>query len=191
MDWQNSADSSTLFCPGAPGTGKTVLSAQAVLHIQRKSNDIRKPVLYVLCDYRRRSDQTIDFLFANIVRQLGFSSWTVFQRIQALCRKCKNENSRPVRKDLEKELEESLRLVGDIYIVIDALDECDKGPRSMLINKLKRLSSKSTIHLLVTARGESDIEALFEGSPRLPIKATVGDIDLYAKERENHFRLGV
>jgi hypothetical protein len=187
MDWQNSEDSSTLFCPGAPGTGKTVMSAQAVIHLQRTLDDTHKPVLYVPCDYRRRADQTIDRLFASLVRQLGFSSWMVFQRLKALCSKCKNENSRPVRKDLEKELEEALRLVGAIYIVIDALDECDKEPRSMLINELKKLSSKSTIHLLVTARGESDIEVLFEGNFRLPIKATEGDIELYAKERGNHF----
>lgn len=186
-DWQNSVESCTLFCPGAPGTGKTVISAQAVIHLQRTLNNIHKPVLYVPCDYRRRADQTIDRLFASLVRQLGFSSRTVFQRLKALCSKCKNENSRPVRKDLEKELEEALRLVGDVYIVIDALDECDKEPRSMLISELKRLSSESTIHLLVTARGESDIEALFEGSLRLSVKATEGDIELYAKERGNHF----
>lgn len=55
-DWENSASSSTLLCHGGPGTGKTVMSAQVVRHLHKQASDLGKPVLYMFCDYKMRTD---------------------------------------------------------------------------------------------------------------------------------------
>jgi Cdc6-like AAA superfamily ATPase len=187
MDWKNSSGSSTLFCPGGPGTGKTVISAQVVMHLQNSFPDIGKPILYIFCDYKMRPDQKIDDLLASLVRQLGFFSGDVFETLKLLCSKYKTKNLRLPQKDLLEELEKALKLVGDTYIIVDALDECDKEPRSRLIKELARMSSQCTIRLLATARGESDIEALFKGDSRLTIEAAEGDIKLYTERRGESF----
>jgi len=88
-----------------------------------------------------------------------------------------------VEIDLKRALEEALTIVSDANIVIDALDECEKSPRSSLIRTLREKSSRYTIRLLTIARREPDIEALFEGCLAILIRASDEDIKLYAKER--------
>ena len=182
MDWKNSSSPSTLFCHGGPGTGKTVMSAQVIRHLHEKPSDFSKPVLYIFCDYKMRVEQSTAHLLASLVRQLGFFSSDVFGKLKQLHARCKEKSLRLVEADLERELEGALTMVGDTYIVVDALDECEKSPRSSLIRILREKSSRCTIRLLTTARREPDIEALFEGCPAIIIRASDEDIELYAKK---------
>ena len=182
MDWKSSSSSSTLLCHGGPGTGKTVLSAQVVRHLREEVSDSGKPVLYIFCDYKMRVEQSRAHLLATLVRQLGYFSSDVFEKLKQLHARCKEKSSRLVETDLERALEEALTIVGDAYIVVDALDECEKSPRSSLIRILRGKSSKCIIRLLATARREPDIEALFGGCPAIIIRASDEDIELYAKK---------
>ena len=182
MDWKSSSSSSTLLCHGGPGTGKTVLSAQVIRHLHEEVSDSSKPVLYIFCDYKMRVEQSRAHLLATLVRQLGYFSSDVFEKLKQLHARCKEKSSRLVETDLERALEEALTIVGDAYIVVDALDECEKSPRSSLIRILRGKSSKCIIRLLATARREPDIEALFEGCPAIIIRASDEDIELYARK---------
>jgi hypothetical protein len=186
-DWEKSSSSSTLFCHGGPGTGKTIMSAQVVGHLQKKSSGFGKPVLYIFCDYKMRAEQNITHLLASLLRQLGFFSSDVFEKLKQLHAQCKEKSSRLAKTDLEQALEASLTIVGDTYIVVDALDECEKSPRSSLIRILREKSAKCTIHLLATARNENDIETLFGGCPAILIRASDKDIKLYAKKHTEGF----
>jgi hypothetical protein len=187
MNWENSSSPSTLFCYGGPGTGKTVMSAQVIRHLHEKSSDFSKPVLYIFCNYKMRVEQSTAHLLASLVRQLGFFSSDVFEKLKQLHARCKEKSLRLVETDLEREFEEALTIVGDTYIVVDALDECEKSPRSSLIRILREKSAKCTIHLLATARNENDIETLFEGYAAILIRASDEDIELYAKEHTKGF----
>ena len=186
-DWKSSLSSSTLLCHGGPGTGKTVLSAQVIRHLHEEVSDSGKPVLYIFCDYKMRAEQSRAHLLATLMRQLGYFSSDVFEKLKQLHARCREKSSRPVETDLERVLEEALTIVGDAYIVVDALDECEKSPRSSLIRTLREKSSRCTIRLLTTARREHDIEALFDGCPVLIIRASDKDIELYAKEHTKSF----
>ena len=107
----------------------------------------------------------------------------MFEKLKQLYARYREKSSRLVETDLERALEEALTIVSDANIVIDALDECEKSPRSSLIRTLREKSSRCTIRLLTTARREPDIEALFKGCPAIIIRASNEDIELYAKER--------
>jgi hypothetical protein len=187
MEWEKSSSSSTIFCHGGLGTGKTVMSAQVVRHLQEKSSDFGKPVLYMFCDYKMRAEQNIAHILSSLLRQLGFFSSDVFETLKQLHARGTGESSQLGEPDLKQALEESLKIVGDTYIVVDALDECKKGARSQLIEMLREKSSRHTIHLFATARREPDIEALFEGCPAIFVEASEGDIKLYAREHTKDF----
>jgi hypothetical protein len=191
INWKTSSSSSTLFCPGAPGTGKTVMSAQVVIDLQQNFSGSGKPVVYLFCDYKMRTTQKTDDLIANVIRQLGFSSSEVSKRLASLWDENKAHNSRLSRSDLEREAEEAFAIVGATYVVIDALDECQQESRSDLIQMLSKIASRCTIHLLATARGQRDIEVLFDGSPKLAIQAADDDIKMYAVDRAKGFDLAL
>ena len=69
--WMNSERSDrTLWCPGDPGTGKTVMTSIVVDHLIKTivSDDVR--VAYVYCDYKDQAMQTASNLIACLARQL-------------------------------------------------------------------------------------------------------------------------
>jgi hypothetical protein len=65
----------------------------------------------------------------------------------------------------------------DIFIVVDALDECIERDQEYLITELQSLAS--TVHVMVTSRPLPSIEQLFHGATRLEIHATKDDVRKY------------
>jgi len=153
-----------------------------IRHLHEEVSDSGKPVLYIFYNYKMRVEQSRAYLLTTLVRQLRYFSSDVFEKLKQLYARYREKSSRLVETDLERVLEEALIIVGDAYIMVDALDECEKSPRSSLIRTLRDKSSRCTIRLLTIARREPDVETLFEGCPVLIIRASDEDIELYAKK---------
>ena len=66
----NESSDRTLWCPGDPGTGKTVITSIVVDHSFKTivSDDV--PVAYIYCDYEDQAMQTASNLIACLARQL-------------------------------------------------------------------------------------------------------------------------
>jgi hypothetical protein len=73
----------------------------------------------------------------------------------------------------------------EVYVVIDALDECiDKRGQIIwndLLTKLK--NSVSNLRLLYTSRHIDDIAGILAGSTRIEIRASEADIRAYVQEQ--------
>ena len=71
----------------------------------------------------------------------------------------------------------------EVYVAIDALDECiDKNGRIIwngLLSKLK--CSVSNLRLLYTSRNIEDIAGILAGSTRIEIRASEADIQAYVR----------
>ena len=51
-------DKQTLFCPGIPGAGKTIITAVVVNDLAtRFADDLDIGIAYIYCDFRRRDEQ--------------------------------------------------------------------------------------------------------------------------------------
>ena len=62
----------TLFCPGIPGAGKTVLTSIVVNNLhERYHDDANVGIAYVYCNFRRQDEQKLDHLLAGLLRQLA------------------------------------------------------------------------------------------------------------------------
>ncbi|KAF1972853.1 hypothetical protein BU23DRAFT_580629 [Bimuria novae-zelandiae CBS 107.79] len=68
-DWV-SGTSQTLFCPGIPGAGKTMMAAITVDHLQKTVQTPDVGVAYVYCNYKRQTNQTTSSLLAAMLKQL-------------------------------------------------------------------------------------------------------------------------
>jgi Cdc6-like AAA superfamily ATPase len=64
-------EKSTLYCPGIPGSGKTIMSSIVVNHLLARYQDNSKiGVVYLYCNYRQQQEQNLENLLSNILKQL-------------------------------------------------------------------------------------------------------------------------
>ncbi|KAL4934318.1 ankyrin repeat domain-containing protein [Aspergillus undulatus] len=87
------SDKQTLFCPGIPGAGKTILSATIIDDITaRFQHDASVGIAYVYIDYRRQAEQSINHLVASIIKSLNSVATTysrAFLIVDALDESCR------------------------------------------------------------------------------------------------------
>jgi hypothetical protein len=67
--WLDGSDK-TLFCPGIPGAGKTMMAAIAIDHLYQTACGRNIEVAYLFCSYKGMADLNASGLFAAILKQL-------------------------------------------------------------------------------------------------------------------------
>ncbi|MCJ1437731.1 hypothetical protein MMC27_007118 [Xylographa pallens] len=182
--------SSLLWLHGIPGCGKTILSSTIVKHLISEYTSQPKIVIaYFYFDFNTGEKQNVSNCLSSLVGQICHQSGLVLEVLEELYEKCSNGNQKVAPCDLIKVMR--IYATGgdpqDIYIVLDALDECPEGDlRDEVLKLITDLCSwsASKIHLIVTSRQESDIqEALIPllTWPAIPIQGARvrGDIEAY------------
>jgi hypothetical protein len=62
----------TLFCPGIPGAGKTILTSIVVEELSTRFQDDKSIALaYIYCNFKRQNEQALEDLLASILKQLA------------------------------------------------------------------------------------------------------------------------
>jgi hypothetical protein len=100
----------------------------------------------------------------------------------------KKHSSDPDIKELSGALDEIINCLGEVFIIIDALDECpqtaDRPERKKLLDYIGHLLHKHrrNLHLLTTSRPEHDIDSELRTHPTVDIgKYMEDDIRRYVK----------
>ena len=64
-------NSPTLWCPGIPGSGKTILTSMVVDHLlSTYENNSEIGVAYIYCNYREQREQTVINLVGTVLQHL-------------------------------------------------------------------------------------------------------------------------
>jgi hypothetical protein len=176
-DWV-SGTSQTLFCPGIPGAGKTMMAAIAVDHLQKTVQTADVGVAYIYCNYKRQADQTTSSLLAAMLKQLLQDRPSIAKLLSSLYDD-KAQKTRPSVEETLSVLQSVLANYSRMYIVIDALDECVHDDRRELLSKLRNLQSKTGLRLMATSRFIPDIIEEFNGLPELEVRADDADVKRY------------
>ena len=89
-----------------------------------------------------------------------------------------NASNRPDQATLEKVFLLACAEFSTIYVVLDALDECEeKDHRRIVLHFLQTLIGRADVRLLVTSRHYPiDIQRVFSEVPQLKIEANVEDL---------------
>jgi Cdc6-like AAA superfamily ATPase len=170
-----------LFCPGIPGAGKTIMAAVAIDHISRlrEKKGLATGLAYVFCKYKAQADQSVSSLFAALLKQL-VRSRPQTTAATTLIQWHIGGNCQPLLDELAEKMQSVCADYSTVYIVVDALDECDDkgGDRSRLVDKLCDLQVRgnSDVRLLFTSRLIPDIEQRFQGAHQLTIHADNDDV---------------
>ncbi len=130
----------TLHCLGIPSAGKTFMTAIVVDRLRQMFSgraDIGIAVLY--CSYSTREQQTKKKLLAGLLRQLVKLTHFESEDVQALYGQCKDAGRKLSSSDLYTLVQPVASTSSPIFIVIDALDECESENWSPLLSELRSL----------------------------------------------------
>ncbi|KAI8947485.1 hypothetical protein F4801DRAFT_592525 [Xylaria longipes] len=107
-------DNQTLFCPGIPGAGKTILTSIIVdnLHTPFENNP-NVGIAYLYCNFRRADDQKAEDLLASVLKQLA-------QKRNPLPDTAEN----PSFNEILSTIRSIAAIYWRVFIVVDALNEC-------------------------------------------------------------------
>ena len=172
----------TLFCPGIPGAGKTILTSIVVEELTtRFSNDPTIGIAYIYCNFRREDEQKIENLLASLLKQLAESQPSLPGTVTELYDLHKTKRTQPSLDEISRSLQVVTTLYSRVFIIVDALDECQilDGCRQRFLSSLFNLQAKCGANLFATSRPISSIEKEFEGNSKLEIRASEEDVRKY------------
>lgn len=98
--------------------------------------------------------------------------------MKSLYERLQKQNKRPSLEDLPETFQLVASSYSRVFIVVDALDECDDtdNSRTKLLDELFSMQSKIGLNLFVTSRFIKSIEKRFKGLPSVEIRPSHGDI---------------
>jgi hypothetical protein len=166
----------TLFCPGIPGAGKTIMAATTIDYLSRTLPSNTIGVAYIYCNYKAKADQNATNLLAAILKQLVRARPSIAEPVTRLYND--PNRTKPSLEEILSALQSILTNYSSVYIVVDALDECQEkdGTRSQLLAKLRDLQRNADMRLMVTSRFIPDIENEFKLALRLEVRASDADV---------------
>jgi Cdc6-like AAA superfamily ATPase len=172
----------TLFCPGIPGAGKTILTSIVVDHLTTKySRDPKIGIAYVYCNFQRKDEQKLNHLLASLLKQLVQSQPSLPKSVKELYDRHYDQKTLPSLDDIIGTLRSVVSMYSWVFIIVDALDECqtDDGCRARLLSELFALQKTHETNLFVTSRPLPDIVSQFQNCESLEIRAIRNDVERY------------
>ncbi|EXL73668.1 hypothetical protein FOPG_11125 [Fusarium oxysporum f. sp. conglutinans race 2 54008] len=166
LAWKSQVNS-FLWLNGNSGRGKTILSSIVIEDIRNSSlPQLRNSaLLYFYITFTDHKKQSLDAILRSLINQL-YRSWAETRRpITSLHSKCGGGSSQATIEQLKSTFRDMLSDGGEVFIVIDALDEYQNRStqRDELLNWIQSFCNDPVnTHLLVTSRPEHDIKTSIE-----------------------------
>ena len=175
----------TLFCPGIPGAGKTILTSIVVDELCTRfcGDNSSIAVAYIYCNFKRQNEQTLEDILTSILKQLA-QGRSLPQSVKSLHDQCKSKQTRPSIDDISTVLRLVAAEYSRVFILIDALDECraDDSCQANLLSKISDLQTKCGVNFFATSRFIPHITEIFERDLILEIRANKEDVQRYLEE---------
>jgi len=138
-------------------------------------------IAYIYCNFRRRDEQRAIDLLASVLKQLSQKKSSLPVYVKALYNQHKAEKTRPSFEDISRTLQSVAPMYSRVFIVIDALDECQvsNGSLTRFLAEIFNLRDKSRANVFATSRFIPEITKKFEDSRFLEIRASGEDVGRY------------
>ncbi|KAJ5347715.1 uncharacterized protein N7506_000968 [Penicillium brevicompactum] len=173
----------TMFCPGIPGAGKTILSSAVIDEIEsRYSSNPEIGIAYIYCDFQHTSDgsQKPESFLSSIIRQLVLDASPMPSVVQAMYDKHEPKGTRPTFAELSKAFSVVCRSFKRWFLVFDALDECNLSDAIRTLDAIISYALHSNMSLFATSRFIPEIMSKFQDDTMTQeIRAEKSDIAKY------------
>jgi len=178
----------TLFCPGIPGAGKTILTSIVTEELStRFEGDSSIIVAYIYCNFKQRNEQTLENLLGSVLKQLAQGRPSLPESVESLYKRCESKKTRPSANDISTVLKTVAVDYSRIFILVDALDECrvDDNCQANLLSELSNFQTQCRVNVFATSRFIPDITEKFAQDLRLEIRANKQDVQRYVEGHMN------
>jgi len=165
-------------------------------HIEAR---IQKPInpsaalAYVYFDYKDRARQTPEVILATLIKQLAFrrtnsqSDASLSSHIEEMYSKMHPVGKRPTMSDLRELFISFAAEFREVYLIFDALDECNEDERKVLLPFMMRLplDRKGEVRFKILITGRPHMQHAFadEAPLQLAIVPVKEDMKLAIKEK--------
>jgi hypothetical protein len=159
--WKKGRNSFLWLC-GIPGCGKTILSSAIIKNLDSVLSS--QPLLYFYFDFTDTGKQTLESMLRTLIIQLYHKRVETSQHLGSLFSSCQNGHCQPTSESLRKAFFDMIHQVKEIWLVLDALDECHSRSGSSaegVLSWIRELlnSEQRNVHLIVASRPVHDIES--------------------------------
>ncbi|KAF1811583.1 hypothetical protein P152DRAFT_60652 [Eremomyces bilateralis CBS 781.70] len=186
LEWAE-GNKEAVWCFGGPGVGKTILSSAIVEFLENDLPIQGTGLTFVYCDHKQNLLQRVEFFIGAIVRQLVERKQTIPKDVQILYQNHRGKGTTPTRSEYLELLQSLSNECSELYVVIDALDECvDKYGEMIwedLLTNLKRFVTN--LRLLYTSRHIDDVGRISAGSICIEVRASDADMRAYIQAQVN------
>ncbi|KAN0069115.1 hypothetical protein V8E54_012744, partial [Elaphomyces granulatus] len=181
QQWVNRSNQ-TLFCPGMPGAGKTILSSIIIDHLCKEfGNDHTIGIAYLYCNFRQHHEQKSSDLIVSLLKQLVQEQSPLPDIVKNLYSDHTLKRTRPSPDVILSTLHHVTACYSRAFIIIDALDECQVSHegRGKFLQEIFNLQVKTGVNIFATSRFIQEIENQFNRSIKLEIRASDADMQKY------------
>ncbi|PON26682.1 hypothetical protein TGAM01_v204183 [Trichoderma gamsii] len=164
--------SKTLFCPGIPGAGKTILTSVVINHIDEQFQyDTTVGVAYIYCNFQRKHGA--EDMIQSLLRQLSQRQPSLPKAVKALYKRHSPKQTKPLLHEVSKTLKSVAAIYSKVFIIVDALDECQASNRcrQTLLSEIFSLQAATGANFFATSRHIPEIREQFNGTLSLEIRA--------------------
>ena len=187
VNWMKAPpDLLTLY--GIPGSGKTILASSVIAEIEEKILNSKSILLYYYFDFNDRQKQNVSGCISSLLLQLAFVMED-FDKLRLLYVACDLGRRQPSIHEMKETLRNALKALPKVYMVLDALDECQELDEALSFIVSACGSWDTDVKTLVTSRKERNIdEALNILDPitiNLRDELITQDIQVYVQGRLN------
>lgn len=136
---------------------------------------------YVYCNFRRKEVQTVEHFLSSLIKQTARALAQNPDSVTKLYEENKRNGTIPSALDLSDVLTSILGSFSTVFVLVDALDECDAESRFALLSVLVDLQKKTpaTLKLFFILRPVPEIEERFCDAFICEIRAVSEDIYCY------------
>lgn len=185
-EWRDNP-SRTFYCWGRPGVGKTILAAVAIHklheHLRKISSDGESAVICLFCDYNARTEQNSVHLLRALLRQPAKSKSVTPKPLKDLYVKSDMGQLPLGPNELLGVIQSTALTFTKIFVVMDALDECNSPNRVHLLRDLHSLQRSCDIRVLITCRYLPGVERIMGPKTTLEVPARDSDMEPYVHKR--------
>ncbi|CAG8947039.1 unnamed protein product [Penicillium salamii] len=179
-DWKHTPGN-ILWLPGVVGCGKSVLCSTVVQDIEEYCEASSSRIMaYWFFQFDRDDTHSVESVVRSFIRQL--SRPPLSSSLTKAWKTHHAQGSEPSWKSVLDIFHDVLSCTsGEIFLILDAMDECPETPSSSeRLSLLKLLLDiheryKDKVHIIATSRRETDIERKLEKFPVIDLEAKLAE----------------
>lgn len=159
-------------------------SSMVIDHFQERKITANYALAYVYFDYREQEQQGPYQVLASLVKQLLFQLIPLPLPVEELYKRLEPHGKRPSLDELYSILEISFTEFDQVFLIFDALDECDqRRQRKTLLPLFHRLARSGT-HIFITSRQHpEDIRDSMSASASIELSPSIEDMRRFIEQR--------